>query len=210
MRYDEDGLEMLDLDSDRASYDEAGDCLLQDGLPFTGWAFENYEDGQLYTRIHYERGYHTGLLEIFYENGQIMSRHGDYDPVARQSIIRQWAENGQMISEETYPSTTCLPRYQKLWTDEGRLIYDYESPATYQAFKHGVETWWYEDGQIQERKVWSFGLCTEHLQWGLDGKVLMEEYLSEGSPEYQLIHMRKEKEAEMVKKYGELPVWNSC
>ena len=43
----------------------------------------------------------------------------------------------------------------------------------------------------------NIGLCTEHLQWGLDGRILMEEQLTEGSPEYQLIQMRKEKEEEL-------------
>jgi antitoxin component YwqK of YwqJK toxin-antitoxin module len=205
MRYDENALVMLDLDSEQASWDEAGDCLLQDGAPFTGWAFENYEDGQLYSRVHYERGYPSGESELYYENGQLMRRSGDYDSGIPWPITRSWSEEGQLLHEEMNRSTIRVPAYQKEWSEQGGLIYQYTSPATYQSFKHGTETWWYEDGKLKEQKTWMLGICMEHQQWAPDGVTLLHTQLSADSDDQQLLITRKEKEAQMAESFGKLP-----
>ena len=205
MQYDEDGQPMLDLDSDAASWDEAGDCLLMDGVPFDGWAYENDEDGKLYNRAQYVRGYASGLLELYYGNGQLMRRNGGFDHGVPYAIHRAWAENGQLILEEMNRGTIRVPAYQKEWSESGVLLYAYQSPATFQSYKHGLETSWHEDGQLKERKAWDLGICTHHEAWSPDGQLTLGIQLTPEHTDYALLQARKEKELEMLRAYGPLP-----
>jgi antitoxin component YwqK of YwqJK toxin-antitoxin module len=205
MRYDEDGQRMLDLDSNAADWDVAGDCLLMNGIPFDGWAYENYEDGKLYSRTRYTRGYSSGLMEIYYENGQLMRRNGGYDMGLLYAIHRAWAENGQLILEEMNRGSIRVPAYQKEWSESGVLLYVYQSPATFQSYNHGLETWWYENGQLKEQKAWELGICMQHQAWSPDGQLSLDTVLPPDSPDLALLFARKEKESDMERAYGALP-----
>ena len=96
-----------------------------EGKPFTGVAFDVYENGQLAREINLKDGKQDGLAQEWYSNGQlyyaINYKDGKEDGLAQEwydngqlhreinlkdgkedGLEQEWDENGQLLREETY------------------------------------------------------------------------------------------------------------
>ena len=84
-----------------------GHILVRDGIryhqdtnePVTGIVEEFYEDGQLLSRKNYIDGKEDGPYELFYENGQLNTR-GNYIDGKEDGLFEEFYRNGQLFSRK--------------------------------------------------------------------------------------------------------------
>lgn len=194
----------LDLQSKIASWDEESDRLLINGSPFTGWAIDKFDDGRIQSRTFYSDGFPNGRSEEFYENGKRMNAMGLYLEDGTGPLNRAWSEEGILVSEELNIGSIRCHSYKKYWSLTGNLEYHYDSPATYQSFKHGIEEWWHPNGTLQKQILWKLGINCEEKEGDVDGKLLLTQELIPNSSDTKTLHERELFEEDMRLKYGPL------
>ena len=93
---------------DRVLYDELTErgtddkpTMYFEGKPFTGVAFDIWEDGQLHYEVTYKDGYLDGLGQNWYKNGQLQYE-GTFKDGKKDGLHQEWYENGQLKEERTY------------------------------------------------------------------------------------------------------------
>ena len=98
------------------------------GKPFTGVAFDMYDESQLLFEEYFKNGKLDGVFKEYHENGELATE-GAYKDGKEDGIFKQYWENGQLSSEKVYK--------------EGIL--------------DGVSKSYLRDGQVQYEQVWKDG-----------------------------------------------------
>ena len=93
---------------DRVLYDELTErgtddkpTMYFEGKPFTGVAFDIWEDGQLHYEGTYKDGKQDGLFQTWYDNGQLAIRQ-NYKDGKYDGLFQSWYKNGQLEYERNY------------------------------------------------------------------------------------------------------------
>ncbi|MGF9964545.1 toxin-antitoxin system YwqK family antitoxin [Bacillus rhizoplanae] len=98
----------------------------ENGKPFTGLAYELYDNGNLMYYTNYVKGFIEGELIEFYENGNLKSVkkliHGQSN-----GTERIWYESGELKFEGEYKFGIAL-HYME-WDEKGRIIKQKISPT---------------------------------------------------------------------------------
>lgn len=112
----------------RVDYEElepSDDFLLMHyaGKPFTGIAFENDENGVLFTETSFIEGQKNGVSRKWSDSGNIVleewfalnSLHGPF---------REWYENGSIKIDSLYELGVCVREQE--WDENGNVIKNYQ------------------------------------------------------------------------------------
>jgi len=101
---------------------EFRDVMRRAGEPFTGIAFDQFDDGKLAFEIAYEQGIQSGPSREYFDDGRLATectmRHGTF-----HGIKRAWHDTGQLAEETEYHIGLALRR--KRWDESGAQIEDY-------------------------------------------------------------------------------------
>ncbi|MEI2463257.1 toxin-antitoxin system YwqK family antitoxin [Niallia taxi] len=96
------------------------------GKPFTGLAYEVFDNGNLAYYCHYENGFAEGPNVKFYKNGIVKSIEYMIKGQTRGKR-KVWHENGKLKYEGELKYGVCL-KYSE-WDNQGNLIGQKSSPA---------------------------------------------------------------------------------
>lgn len=88
------------------------------GKPFTGLAYELYNNGNLAYYCQYKNGYAEGTNVKFYKSGMVKSTEYMIKGQTR-GIRKVWHENGKLKYEGEFKYGVCL-KYTE-WDDQGKL-----------------------------------------------------------------------------------------
>ncbi|MBU3157933.1 hypothetical protein LL037_14755 [Clostridium estertheticum] len=95
------------------------------GKPFTGLAYELYNNGQLIYYCFYKDGFECGEYVEFHENGNIESKqYMKYGQIRGKEEL--WFEDGKLKSISEYEFGICLTL--KEWDYDGKLVKEKLSP----------------------------------------------------------------------------------
>ncbi|KOO43036.1 toxin-antitoxin system YwqK family antitoxin [Priestia koreensis] len=98
----------------------------ENGKPFTGLAYELYDNGNLIYYANYIKGFIEGELIEFYKNGNLKSVknliHGQSN-----GAEKIWYESGELKFEGKYKFGIAL--YYTEWDEEGRITKQKISPT---------------------------------------------------------------------------------
>lgn len=98
----------------------------ENGKPFTGLAYELYENGNLIYYANYVNGFIEGELVEFYKNGNLQALK-NLTRGQSNGIERAWHENGSLKFEGEYKFGIAL--HYKEWDAEGQIIKQKDSPT---------------------------------------------------------------------------------
>ena len=147
--------------------------------------FKSYfQDGKLETERYYENNVPVGEWKAWHANGQqahwylydLETAH-PFDPNKKE-----WAENGQLTLEQVLD--VSANGYLKEWTPAGIQTHDVDIQLL---DRHkGVETWWYNDGQLHSRRDYRKGKDTSLVEFYPNGEwQRLEIYKEHGSNSYK-------------------------
>jgi len=91
---------------------------LNEQTPFTGWAKNMYNNGQVESLANWKDGKPNGLYTGWYENGQ-KKEEGNYKDDKKDGQQTAWHENGQKEYEGNYKDGK-LDGQQTLWYENGQ------------------------------------------------------------------------------------------
>ncbi|MBG0972970.1 hypothetical protein F3I02_30800 [Bacillus sp. SRB3LM] len=98
----------------------------EDGKPFTGLAYELYENGNLAYYCYYKNGFKEGNYVKFHHNGKLKSI--DYMIKGQTRGIRKiWYESEELKYEGTFKFGVCL-KYTE-WDKQGNIIRQKVAPT---------------------------------------------------------------------------------
>lgn len=109
-------MQRIDIDKDDVRWDD-GQRLIHKGKPFTGQAASYGWTGEVASLVTYLDGLEDGLIQTWYENGQLKSESIVHHGIV-QSPAREWHENGQ-LSQETYFDKSGVCTGERQWDDKG-------------------------------------------------------------------------------------------
>lgn len=97
------------------------------GKPFTGLAYEKYDNGELNYFSFYEDGMAHGLQREFYSNGHLKTEeYMKYGQLHGES--KSWYENGNIRSVTMYEHSIALEKRE--WDSSGNLILEIKLERT--------------------------------------------------------------------------------
>ena len=167
-----------------------------------------YENGKLKSKGNYKEGALYGGFKSFYPDGKIQSeRHYQNDvpvgewkgwhPNGKPSFWylydletahpfepnkKEWAENGQMTLEQVLDEGAN--GYLREWTPAGIKTHDVDIQLLDRT--KGVETWWYNDGQLHWRRDYRKGQDTALVEFYPNGEwQRLEIHKEQGSNSYK-------------------------
>ncbi len=167
-----------------------------------------YENGKLKSKGNYKEGALYGGFKSFYPDGKIQSeRHYQNDvpvgewkgwhPNGKPSFWylydletahpfepnkKEWAENGQMTLEQVLDEGAN--GYLREWTPAGIKTHDVDIQLLDRT--KGVETWWYNDGQLHWRRDYRKGQDTSLVEFYPNGEwQRLEIHKEQGSNSYK-------------------------
>lgn len=112
------------------------------GKPFTGLAYELYNNNELAYYCFYKDGFDHGDFVEFYENGNIESvQYMEYGRISGKE--ETWFESGKLKSVGEYAYGICLSL--KEWSEEGFLIEEKLEPTEDDLKMIAIEKKWYKD-----------------------------------------------------------------
>jgi antitoxin component YwqK of YwqJK toxin-antitoxin module len=128
-----------------------------------------FENGQLEEHLVYKNGYREGPYVYYYENGQLEEKgsfktlfdsDGDYEDIISIGAYESYLSNGKLTSKGTFGYDQDLQEAIQIGTWIENIYYDFdegdENPQIKAALNlldgemHGLNTSYYENGQINE------------------------------------------------------------
>ena len=94
---------------------------LKHGYSYVWQKEGDFYDGYYTFRGKYKKGLYHGLIEVWYDNGQLKSR-GNYVDGQKHGLVEEWYSNGQLMSRGNYVDGQVDGIIQK-WAYEGRTLY---------------------------------------------------------------------------------------
>lgn len=143
-----------------------------------------YPDGKLESERRYENNVPVGEWKGWHANGQqaywylydLETAH-PFDPNKKE-----WAENGQLTLEQVLD--LGANGYLKEWTAAGVQTHDVDIQLLNR--HKGVETWWYNDGQLHWRRAYRKGKDTSLVEFYPNGEwQRLEIHKEQGSNSYK-------------------------
>ena len=143
-----------------------------------------FQDGKLETERYYENNVPVGEWKGWHSNGQqaywylydIETAH-PFEPNKKE-----WAENGQLTLEQVLD--VGANGYLKEWTAAGVQTHDVDIQLLNR--HKGVETWWYNDGQLHWRRDYRKGQDTSLVEFYPNGEwQRLEIHKEKGSNSYK-------------------------
>ena len=147
--------------------------------------FKSYfPNGKLQTERHYQNDVPVGEWRAWHPNGQ-QAYWYLYDLETAHPFEpnkKEWAENGQLTLEQVLDEGAN--GYLKEWTPTGIQTHDVDIQLL---DRHkGVETWWYDDGQLHWRRDYRKGKDTSLVEFYPNGEwQRLEIYKEQGSNSYK-------------------------
>lgn len=147
--------------------------------------FKSYfPNGKLQTERHYQNDVPVGEWRAWHPNGQ-QAYWYLYDLETAHPFEpnkKEWAENGQLTLEQVLD--VGANGYLKEWTPTGIQTHDVDIQLL---DRHkGVETWWYNDGQLHWRRDYRKGKDTSLVEFYPNGEwQRLEIYKEQGSNSYK-------------------------
>jgi antitoxin component YwqK of YwqJK toxin-antitoxin module len=120
--------------------------------PFTGVVERYYESGQLASRANYKAGVHDGLVERYYESGQLASR-ANYKAGVHDGLVESYYENGQ-LKDRAYYIAGLDDGIHESYYENGQLMYIMHWKA---GKEDGLYEEYYESGKLKERANFKAG-----------------------------------------------------
>ena len=148
-------------------------------------SFKSYfPNGKLQTERHYQNDVPVGEWRAWHPNGQ-QAYWYLYDLETAHPFEpnkKEWAENGQLTLEQVLDDGAN--GYLKEWTPAGIQTHDVDIQLL---DRHkGVETWWYNDGQLHWRRDYRKGKDTSLVEFYPNGEwQRLEIYKEQGSNSYK-------------------------
>ena len=167
-----------------------------------------YENGKLKSKGNYKEGALYGGFKSYYPDGKIQSeRHYQNDVPVRdwkgwhpngkpsfwylydlnsahpfEPNKKEWAENGQLTLEQVLDESAN--GYLREWTPAGIKTHDVDIQLLDRT--KGVETWWYNDGQLHWRRDYRKGQDTSLVEFYPNGEwKRLEIHKEQGSYSYK-------------------------
>ena len=147
--------------------------------------FKSYfQDGKLETQRYYENNVPVGEWKGWHANGQ-QAYWYMYDLETAHPFEpnkKEWAENGQLTLEQVLD--VGANGYLKEWTAAGVQTHDVDIQLLNR--HKGVETWWYNDGQLHWRRDYRKGQDTSLVEFYPNGEwQRLEIHKEKGSNSYK-------------------------
>jgi len=156
-----------------------------------GPSTEFYENGKVKVKANYKDGALNGTYKSFHINGSKQSE-GTYDNGIQVGLWKGWHPNGKPSYEYVFDLNTAHPfePNKKEWADNGQLTLEqvldvsgtgYLREWTPQGVKthdvdiymlertRGIETWWYDNGQLNWKRDYRKGQDTTMIQFYANG-----------------------------------------
>jgi antitoxin component YwqK of YwqJK toxin-antitoxin module len=173
-----------------------------------GSSTEFYENGKVKVKANYKDGALNGAYKSFHING-LKQSEGTYDNGIQVGLWKGWHPNGKPSYEYVFDLNTAHPfePNKKEWADNGQLTLEqvldigangYLKEWTAQGVKthdvdiymldrtKGVETWWYDNGQLHWKRDYRKGQDTTMVQFYANGDPQrLEIYKENGSDTYR-------------------------
>jgi antitoxin component YwqK of YwqJK toxin-antitoxin module len=173
-----------------------------------GPSTEFYENGKVKVKANYKDGALNGPYKSFHLNG-LKQSEGKYENGIRVGLWKGWHANGNPSYEYVFDLNTAHPfePNKKEWADNGQLTLEqvldvsgtgYLREWTPQGVKthdvdmymlertRGVETWWYDNGQLNWKRDCRKGQDTTMVQFYANGDLQrLEIYKENGSDTYR-------------------------
>jgi antitoxin component YwqK of YwqJK toxin-antitoxin module len=173
-----------------------------------GPSTEYYENGKVKVKANYKDGALNGAYKSFHLNG-LRQSEGNYDNGIKVGLWKGWHPNGKPSYEYVFDLNTAHPfePNKKEWADNGQLTLEqvldvsgtgYLREWTPQGVKthdvdmymlertRGVETWWYDNGQLNWKRDYRKGQDTTMIQFYANGDPQrLEIYKENGSDTYR-------------------------
>lgn len=173
-----------------------------------GSSTEFYENGKVKVKANYKDGALNGAYKSFHING-LKQSEGTYDNGIQVGLWKGWHPNGKPSYEYVFDLNTAHPfePNKKEWADNGQLTLEqvldigangYLKEWTAQGVKthdvdiymldrtKGVETWWYDNGQLHWKRDYRKGQDTTMVQFYANGDPQrLEIYMEKGSDTYR-------------------------
>jgi antitoxin component YwqK of YwqJK toxin-antitoxin module len=117
--------------SDEVVYDDLEylpeGLFLFNGKPFTGLAYQNYEDGKKWCTINFVEGREHGWDRTFFRDGQLEVQT-PYDHGLRHGVESEWHKNGSLKGENVFEFGVLMNT--KTWSLEGEMKERYVRPPS--------------------------------------------------------------------------------
>lgn len=125
------------------------------GKPFTGVAFEMWNENQLKLECGYKDGKKHGACKKYYENGQI-ELDCNYNNGLEDGAWKKYYENGQIALDCNYNNGVEDGAY-KTYTKSGRLEYDLKESGSYVRYNEfgRISVEGYDDDTVSWQKFYS-------------------------------------------------------
>jgi antitoxin component YwqK of YwqJK toxin-antitoxin module len=173
-----------------------------------GPSTEFYENGKVKVKANYKDGALHGAYKSYHLNGWRQSE-GHYENGIRVGVWKGWHPNGKPSYEYIFDLNTAHPfePNKKEWADNGQLTLEqvldvsgtgYLREWTPQGVKthdvdiylldhtRGVETWWYDNGQLHWKRDYRKGQDTSLIEFYKNGDwARLEVYREKGSDTYR-------------------------
>jgi antitoxin component YwqK of YwqJK toxin-antitoxin module len=173
-----------------------------------GPSTEFYESGKVKVKANYKDGALNGTYKSFHLNG-LKQSEGEYENGIRVGLWKGWHPNGKPSYEYVFDLNTAHPfePNKKEWAENGQLTLEqvldvsgtgYLREWTSQGIKthdvdiymlertRGVETWWYDNGQLHWKRDFRKGQDTTMIQYYANGDLQrLEIYKENGSDTYR-------------------------
>jgi antitoxin component YwqK of YwqJK toxin-antitoxin module len=122
--------------SEEAMYDDLEytpiGVYLLNGLPFTGTAYEQDENGKRVCEIPFVAGKEQGLSHAFFSSGRF-SQETPYVAGKKHGTEFEWFEDGQVRQERVFEFGVMMT--SKEWSREGILVKEYARPCDDHLYK---------------------------------------------------------------------------
>jgi antitoxin component YwqK of YwqJK toxin-antitoxin module len=173
-----------------------------------GPSTEFFESGKVKVKANYKDGALNGAYKSFHLNG-LKQSEGKYENGIQVGLWKGWHPNGKPSYEYLFDLNTAHPfePNKKEWADNGQLTLEqvldvsgtgYLREWTPQGIKthdvdiymlertRGVETWWYDNGQLNWKRDYRKGQDTTMIQFYANGDPQrLEIYREKGSETYR-------------------------
>lgn len=103
-----------------------------EGIPFTGVAYELYDDGQIMSETAMTGGVEDGLQVEYYENGQIKSKltkHNDWI----HGYVTEWYEDGKIKMKSLIEYGIVV--WQQQFDEGGQMDYVFEMDTSSEQYE---------------------------------------------------------------------------
>jgi len=147
-------------------------------IPYTGRAFEGYENGQKLFEGFFRDGKPHGKYIFWYENGQKQAE-GELRDGKRHGLWSYWYDSGQKWKEGEW----CDDKDHGKWTEWYENGQKKAESGWRDGKLHGKYIFWYENGQKKEEGEYRDGkLHGEGTVWYNNGQKKAEGFFRDGKP----------------------------